>query len=115
MRIDIAGHHVEITDAIREAVHQKLNKVASHYPQVQSFNVTLTVERNIQRAEVSAHYQGNVYAVKSENTDLYSAISDAGKKIESQLSHKKAAKKSHRHDKPHTEIEPTPDELDDIE
>lgn len=100
MRIDISGHHVDITDGIRQAVHQKLEKIASHYPQLDLCSVIITVERNTQIAEVTTQYLGATIAVEASNQDLYAAIADLGKKFEAKLSHKKGSMNSNRHQKP---------------
>ena len=100
MHIDLSGHHVEITDGIRDAVKQKLEKVASHYPQLDSANVILTVEKNSQKIEVTTQYMGTTIAVQAEDHDLYAAISACAKKFEAKLSHKKGAVKANLHEKP---------------
>jgi ribosome-associated translation inhibitor RaiA len=32
MKINISGHHVEITEGIKQSVENKFSKVAKHYP-----------------------------------------------------------------------------------
>lgn len=100
MHIDIAGHHLEITDSIRQIVHQKLEKITTHYPQISSFNVILTVERNDQIAEVTTQFMGATIAVEAKDHDLYTAIGDMAKKLDAKLAHKKGAMTSNRHKKP---------------
>lgn len=100
MKIELSGHHVEITEAIKDATHTKLAKVQSHYPDIQSFNVILRVERKEQTVEVSTNYLGTVVSVHASNDDLYAAIASSAKKMESALSHRKGTIKSKRHDKP---------------
>lgn len=107
MRIDISGHHVEITDAIRQAVHQKLEKVASHYPQMESATVILTVEPKHQIAEVTTQFFGTTIAVESQKEDMYSAIADVAKRLESKLEHKKGTAQAKRHEKPNLAEDPT--------
>ena len=99
MHIEISGHHVEITDGIREATHSRFAKIESHYPQLDSISVTLTVERNIQRVEVTSQYLGATVAVKAEGAEMYAVLADAAKKMDSALSHRKGSKKSHRSSK----------------
>lgn len=100
MRLDISGHHVEITDSIRQAVKQKIEKVASHYPQLDLCSVTITVEKNTQKAEITTQYMGSPITVQAGNHDLYAAIAELAKKFEAKLEHKKGTMKSHLHDKP---------------
>lgn len=100
MQINLSGHHVTITDSIRDAVNNKFSKVNSHFPQLNAINVKLTVERAEQSIEVSGQYLGAAIAVQASNDDLYVAISGAAKKLESALRHRKGASKAHLHDKP---------------
>lgn len=99
MQINLSGHHVEITDGIREAVNLKFNKVASHYPNLDTLNIILTIERNEQRVEVTTQYMGAPVAVHGSNADLYAAIADTAKKLDAALGHRKGATQSHRKDR----------------
>lgn len=100
MQINLSGHHVTITDSIRDAVNNKFTKVSSHFPQLHSINVKLTVERTEQSIEVSGQYLGAQIAVQASNDDLYAAISSAAKKLDAALRHRKGATKAHLHEKP---------------
>ncbi len=99
MQINLSGHHVEITDGIREAVDSKFSKVASHYPNLDALDVTITVERNVQKIEVLTQFAGAAIAVQSGDNDLYVAIADCAKKLDSALAHRKGAVRSHRKDR----------------
>ena len=45
MQMTISGHHLEITDPIRDYVTSKLSKLERHYEQITSTSVILTVEK----------------------------------------------------------------------
>lgn len=96
MNIELSGHHVEITDAIRETVNNRFSKIDSHYPQLDSVKVTLTVERNVQSIEAVTQYLGSAVAINAESHDLYTAITDGVKKLDSALSHRKGTQSSRR-------------------
>lgn len=100
MQIDISGHHLEVTDGIRQAIQQKFEKISTHYPQIDHCQVTLTVERNEQIAEVTTLYLGTSIAVTARNQDLYAAIAELVKKLDAKLSHKKGSSNAGRHKKP---------------
>ena len=89
MQINIAGHHVDITDALRQAIEDKYHKIGSHYPQLEALDVTLTVERNEQTVEAVAQYLGVPIAVNARDFDMYVAIADSAKKFDAALSHRK--------------------------
>lgn len=103
MQINLSGHHVDITDGIRDAVHNKFSKVHSHYPSLDALSVIVTVERNQQSVEAKTQFMGAPVAVHGANHDLYAAIAEAAKKLDSALAHRKGATASHRHEKPATE------------
>ena len=100
MQIDISGHHVEVTDGIRESIESRFKKIGTHYPDLSKINVVLTVERNSQMVDVQTQYLGAAVAVGSANHDMYVAIADAAKKLDAALKHRKGGIKSGLHDKP---------------
>ncbi len=107
MQIHLSGHHLNITDGIRDAVHSKLAKIESHYPDLDSLSAVLTVERQAQKAEMTTQYRGAKVAVHATSSDLYAAIGDAVRKLDAALAKRKGAVGAHRHEKPLlTEEEP---------
>lgn len=113
MQIDIAGHHLEITEAIRESINTKFLKVASHYPNLESLNATVSVEKRDQKITVDTQYLGERISAHASNADLYGAIADAAKKLESALSHRKGAIKNIKHTKPDLEIKESTQDIDE--
>lgn len=103
MQINLSGRHVAITDSIREAVQNRFSKVQSHYPSLDSLSIILTVERNEQRVEANTQFAGAPVAVQSSNHDLYIAITEAAKKLDAALAHRKGATATHRHERPQVE------------
>lgn len=100
MHINLSGHHVAITDGIREAVENKFAKIGNHFPQVDSLNIILRVERNVQSLDVTAQYLGATLAVQAAEQDMYAAIASAAKKLEAALTHRKGSIKARPHVKP---------------
>ncbi|WP_188150062.1 ribosome hibernation-promoting factor, HPF/YfiA family [Teredinibacter waterburyi] len=100
MQINISGHHLDITDSIRESVTHKFSKVKNHYPHIDSLSVILTVERHEQKVEAQTQYLGAAVSVHASNEDLYAAISGSAKKLEAALAHRKGSVKSNLHSKP---------------
>ena len=58
MNLNITGHHVEVTPAIREYISSKLDRVIRHFDNVTSVGVILSVEKLRQKAEVTVHVRG---------------------------------------------------------
>lgn len=89
MKIDISGHHVEITEGIEQAIQNKFSKVAKHFPSIPTLTSIITVEPHLQKLEVSVHYEGADVSVTASDKDLYVAIASAAKKLEAALAHRK--------------------------
>ena len=100
MKIDVSGHHVEITPGITESINNKLAKVATHYPDLTATSVIVTVERNEQKIEVKTQYRGTPISVSASDNELYVAIAGVAKKFEAALSKRKGSLTANRHDTP---------------
>ncbi|WP_227815409.1 ribosome hibernation-promoting factor, HPF/YfiA family [Nitrogeniibacter aestuarii] len=85
MNLNITGHHVEVTPAIREYVESKLDRVIRHFDNVTSVNVILSVEKLVQKAEVTLHVRGKDLFAESENEDMYAAIDAMTDKLDRQV------------------------------
>ena len=85
MQLTISGHHLEITDAIREYVNSKFAKLERHYEQITSTSVILTVEKLSQNAEATVHVSGAELFANSQHDDLYAAIDSLTDKLDRQL------------------------------
>lgn len=97
MQINLSGHHVDITEGIREAVDTKFTKVGGHHPQLDDVSVTVTVDKNEQSVEAKGQYMGAPVVVQSADKDMYAAIAAAAKKFDSALTHRKGATTQKRH------------------
>lgn len=103
MNINIAGHHVEVTPAIREYVHAKLDRVIRHFDHVTSVHVILSVEKLKQKAEVTLHVKGKDIHADATNTDLYASIDAVADKLDRQVLKHKEKVTNHPHTRPVTE------------
>jgi ribosomal subunit interface protein len=89
MKILISGHHVEITEGIRQSIENKFAKIAKHYPSIMTLDSTITVEQHQQKVEVTTSYEGVNVTVHASNKNLYPAIASAAKKLEVALARRK--------------------------
>jgi putative sigma-54 modulation protein len=115
MQITITGHHVEITDGIREAVQNKLGKLQNKFPDMASLSVIATVEKNQQTVEVSTHFLGQDVTAKASASDLYAAIAETSSKLTRLMKSQKEKVKAHPHVKPQQVEEETVAEEEDYE
>jgi len=103
MNLQITGHHLEVTPALREYVTTKLDKVTRHFDHVIDVNVILAVEKLKQTAEVTVHVRGKDIHVESEDSDLYAAIDILVDKLDRQiLKYKQKVQDHHRADSMNT-------------
>ena len=95
MQMTISGHHLEVTDPIREYVTTKLSKLERHYEQITSTYVILTVDKLQQKAEATVHVSGGELFAIAEHTDLYAAIDALTDKLDRQLIKHKEKHRGH--------------------
>ena len=79
MQVNVSGHHVEVTDALREYVLKKLSKLEGYDNDITNVQVTLSVEKTKnkktgRKAEAVLHISGANIAASAENDDMYAAI-----------------------------------------
>ena len=100
MNLQISGHHLEVSPAIREYVSQKLQKVTRHFDHVIDIHVVLSVEKLNQKAEVTLHVPGKDIFVESIDPNLYAAVDDLTDKLDRQVQkYKQKVQDHHRGDK----------------
>lgn len=100
MNLQISGHHVEVTPALREYVENKLDPVVRHFDKVTGVSVILTVEKLKQKAEVTLHVPGKDIFVESAEADLYAAIDVLFDKLDRQVQkYKQKVQDHHRGEK----------------
>jgi putative sigma-54 modulation protein len=100
MNLNITGHHIEVTPAIRDYVSGKLDKIIRHFDHVTSVHVVLSVEKLRQKAEVTVHVKGKDIHVEAEDADLYAAIDLLTDKLDRQVLKHKEKNFNHGHDRP---------------
>ena len=58
MQLNVSGHHVEVTEPLREYVGSKFERLQRHFDQITNIEVTLIVEKLVQKAEATIHISG---------------------------------------------------------
>ena len=96
MNLQISGHHIEVTAALREYVENKLEPVVRHFDKVIGVNVVLAVEKLKQKAEVTVHVPGKDIHVEEAGDDLYAAIDALFDKLDRQVQKYKQKMQDHR-------------------
>ncbi len=95
MQLNLTGHHVEITEPMREYVQTKLNRVERHFDQVTDINCVLTVDKLQHRAEATANLAGAQLFANATEENMYAAIDMMIDKLGRQLRKHKDKVTSH--------------------
>ena len=94
MQINLTGHHVDITDSLRNYVDTKFEKLERHFDSINNVHVILNVEKLNQKAEATVHLNGGEVFANSEHTDMFAAIDGLIDKLDRQvIKHKEKLKR----------------------
>ncbi len=85
MNLNVSGHHLDVTPAIRDYVRSKIERVTRHFDDVIDAHVILTVDKLRQKAEVTLHVRGKDLHCSCEDDDLYAAIDLLADKLDRQV------------------------------
>lgn len=86
MQITFTGHHLDVTDALRQFTKEKIERIQRHFDRITSINVTFTVEKLRHIAEATMHVPGSILHASSEsNEDMYAAIDLLIDKLDRQI------------------------------
>jgi len=98
MNLNLSGHHLDITPAIREHVLNKFSKIKRHFDSVIDVNVILSVDKLQQKAEASVHLSGKNVFAECVDENLYTAIDNLVETLDRQIrKHKEKNTTDRRH------------------
>jgi putative sigma-54 modulation protein len=98
MNLNLSGHHLVITPAIRSYLITKLERVTRHFDHVIDVNVVLSVDKLQQQITANLHIRGKDIHAECVDADMYAAIDALADKLDRQvLRHKEKANGS-RHE-----------------
>jgi putative sigma-54 modulation protein len=96
MQINLTGHHMDITPAIRLFVEEKFEKLERHFDHITNIHVILTIEKGRQKAEANIHVnKGNLFA-EAQSEDMYAAIDKLIDKLDRQVIKHKEKLSNHK-------------------
>lgn len=97
MQIDVTGHHVELTDPLRNYVSDKFERLERHFDHVTDVHVILSVEKLRHTAEATMNISGGKLFADSTEEDMYAAIDSLTDKLDRQIKkHKEKITNHHR-------------------
>lgn len=97
MQINLTGHHIEITPALKSYVENKLVRVERHFDHMTNVHVILSVEKGRQIAEATIHVNRGTIHADDKHEDMYAAIDGLMDKLDRQIKkHKEKLTNHHR-------------------
>ncbi|MEJ7931568.1 ribosome-associated translation inhibitor RaiA [Ramlibacter sp. AN1015] len=105
MNLTISGHHLEVTQALRNYVNAKLERITRHFDQIEDIRVRLIIENETekdrrQRAECLIHVKGGDLFAESAHEDLYAALDQLADKLDRLVVRHKSRVQDHHHASP---------------
>ncbi len=85
MRITITGKNLDLTDGIKAAVEEKLSRLEKYFTKDTIANVTLSVEKERKKVEVTIPMKGNILRAEQVSDDMYVTIDLVEEILERQL------------------------------
>ena len=96
MNLQLTGHHVDITPAIRDYVTAKLVRITRHFDHLIEIVVVLSVDKLQHKAEATLRVRGRDLHAECIDADMYAAIDGLAAKLDRQVVKHKEQLKDHR-------------------
>ena len=96
MNIKITGKDLKATEAIKEYVEKKCERLQKYTEDELDVKATIRTEGNTQVAEISTNINGNIYRAVSEQKDLYASIDKDIDIVEGQIRKMKTKKEKQK-------------------
>ena len=85
MRFIISGKNIDVTEGLKTAVYEKIGKLERYFTPETEIHVTLSVEKDRQKIEVTIPMKGNIIRAEQVSNDMYVSIDLVEEIIERQL------------------------------
>ena len=74
MRYTITGKNIEVTEGLKSAIYEKIGKLERYFSKNTDVIVTLSVEKERQKIEVTIPVKGSIIRSEQTSTDMYVSI-----------------------------------------
>ena len=96
MQISMTFRHMEPTDAMKEHITEKVNRVKKYLQGPIEANVVLSMERYIQACDITINSGGHTYKGHEETDDMYTSLDRVMDKIQRQIDKSKGRARASR-------------------
>lgn len=104
MQINMTGHRMDVTPALRAFTEEKFDRLERHFDQITAINVTFDVEKLRQIVEATILVSKGELHASSESEDMYAAIDTLVDKLNRQLMKHKEKILDHRDHRDHRDM-----------
>ena len=85
MQYIISGRNIDVTEGLKSAIHEKIGKLERYFTPDTEVHVTLSVEQERQKIEITLPTKGNIVRAEQTSDDMYVSIDLVEEIIERQL------------------------------
>ena len=85
MKYIITGRNIEVTEGLKSAIYEKIGKLERYFTPDTTVYVTLSVQKDRQKIEVTIPVKGSLVRAEQESSDMYVSIDLVEEIIERQL------------------------------
>ena len=85
MQYIISGKNIDVTEGLKSAIHDKIGKLERYFTPDTEVHVTLSVEKERQKIEITIPMKGNIVRAEQVSNDMYVSIDLVEEIIERQL------------------------------
>lgn len=89
MQLNVSGHHIEITDALRSYVESKMERLERHCDLISDVHCILSVEKLRHKAEAKVNVNGDTVFAETTEEDMYAAIDGLVDKLDRRVRKRK--------------------------
>ena len=85
MKYDISGKNIDLTEGLKAAIYDKLGRLEKFFAEDANAQVTLSVEKERQKIEVTIPMKGHIIRAEQVSDDMYVSIDMVAEIIERQV------------------------------
>ena len=85
MQYIVSGRNIDVTEGLKSAIHEKIGKLERYFTPDTEVHVTLSVEKERQKIEITIPMKGNIVRAEQTSDDMYVSIDLVEEIIERQL------------------------------
>lgn len=85
MKFIISGKNIDVTEGLKTAIYDKIGKLERYFTPDTEIHVTLSVEKDRQKIEITIPMKGNIVRAEQVSNDMYVSIDLVEEIIERQL------------------------------